>query len=887
MTAHDDTIWTEVRDRLTADFGFKAEAAGKWLQKGRCPSCRQKEVFTAREKPLTLKCGREDRCGWERSIRDEYPDIFDTWSKRFKATPADPTAAADAYLAHARHLNLNGMRSAYTQETYRDADRNLTTATVRFALPNGTWWERLIDQPGRFGKKARFKWGASYSGYVWMPPELTYAALAASPEIWITEGIFDAWALRDAGVVAVSAMSCNNYPDHFLTELQRTLTSLGLKKRPKLVFAFDVGRAGTEYTRKFVAQAAEDGWPATAAQPRPEGESEKLDWNDLKIRDRLRPEDLKDYLWNGRVLLAKDATEKALLLYEKHKWASFPFVHKSVTWWAAFNQAQISETMEKMQVTEREAAKHCVQVTQICNAAFRVLYFQRDDVIDESFYYLRIDRPAGPSEQNTFTAKHITSAGEFKGRLAHVTGGAQWTGSTKQLDLIVAGQTQRIKTVQTLDFTGYSRRHEAWVIAGYAVKGGKVHRQNDQDYFDLGDCQLKLRSRDDSYDIVFDPDRFDTSWFTAYWTAFRENGLITLTFWVMAFFAEQIRAEYKALGFLEMTGIPGTGKSTVIEFLWKLAGRENYEGFDPAKSTLAGRIRNLSRVANLPVVFMEGDRDDDGPHSKKFDWNEIKPLFNGRIGREQGVKNGGNETYAPPFRGALIIEQNYPVNSAPAIMERLMPLEYTKDGWSEATKQAARQIEAWPAEDLSGTIIHLARREADYMAVFKVAQPRYEAELLRHAKVRNGRIRLTHAELHAGLDALAKLIPAITPEIAASGHAKIEAMAVQKDRSLEADHPVVADFWEAYDLLAWDDRDNNPELINHARKPDDLIAINLHEFEAHCRRKAVSLPPIDALKKHLKASKTRPFLEIKNVNSRNGRTIHCWTFRPEPTRKSA
>jgi hypothetical protein len=82
-----------------------------------------------------LKCGRANRCGWEASIRDLYPEVFDTWSKRFKKTPENPNAAADAYLTDARGLNLMGMRDAYSQEYFRDEGRGIGSATVRFPLP--------------------------------------------------------------------------------------------------------------------------------------------------------------------------------------------------------------------------------------------------------------------------------------------------------------------------------------------------------------------------------------------------------------------------------------------------------------------------------------------------------------------------------------------------------------------------------------------------------------------------------------------------------------------------------------------------------------------------------------------------------------------------------
>lgn len=46
--------------------------------------------------------------------------------------------------------------------------------------------------------------------------------------------------------------------------------------------------------------------------------------------------------------------------------------------------------------------------------------------------------------------------------------------------------------------------------------------------------------------------------------------------------------------FLEIVGEPGSGKTTLIQFLWKLFGRD-YEGFDPSKSTAAGRMRTFTQ----------------------------------------------------------------------------------------------------------------------------------------------------------------------------------------------------------------------------------------------------------------------------------------------------
>ena len=49
-----------------------------------------------------------------------------------------------------------------------------------------------------------------------------------------------------------------------------------------------------------------------------------------------------------------------------------------------------------------------------------------------------------------------------------------------------------------------------------------------------------------------------------------------------------------------LIGPNGAGKTTLIQFLWKLLGRD-YEGFDPSKSTSAGRMRTFRRFSISPT----------------------------------------------------------------------------------------------------------------------------------------------------------------------------------------------------------------------------------------------------------------------------------------------
>lgn len=873
-----DDIFKEVSQRIAAEFKF--EAKGEWLQKGKCPKCGRKEVFTKADAPWVLKCGRLDKCGWDGHVKDLYSDIFDNWSNRYKASESNPTAAADAYLHYARGFDLQGLRGCYSEETYRDRARNLTSATVRFQLPGGSYWERLIDQPGRFDKKAHFAWGKPWKGHAWTAPDQDIAAIAKAERLWIVEGIFDALSFRQVGEFAASAMSCNNYPDIFLKELRKAIADLGIVGGPELIFAFDVGKAGVEYTRKFVKLAREQGWRATAAQVNSEGEGDKRDWNDLLSRKRLEPDHLTEYLWNGEVLIAPNATEKACLIYGRKNWSSFSFVHDSRTWWAHFNEARIAEVQVKEGITKKAAAKGCANVEEIANCAFRVLYFQRDEATDESQYYLRVDSPSDrPASKAAFSPASLSAGAEFKKRLLAVSPGGQWTGTTEQLDRLISGQTSRIKIVETIDFTGYSRDHAAWVLGDIAIKDGRVVRLNDEDYFDFGKMSLKLRSNERILSIDYDPDVFHAKWLVDVWVAWGTNGLVTVAFWFMSLFAEQIRQQQKSLAFLEMTGDPGTGKSTLIEFLWKLLGRENYEGFDPQKATTAALARNLGKVANMPVVLIEGDHNDKAVHAKRFEWDELKTAYNGRSVRSRGVKSGGNETYEPPFRAAIIIEQNNAVMASPATLERIMQLRFDKAHFNAATKSAAERIEQWPTEEISGFIVHAARRENDVLRIFRESFLKAEQEFEQRGEVRHVRIIKNHSQLIGALEAMASILP--IPDAALhQTRERIFRMAAERKAAISADHDVVQKFWELFDWIQSNEEDTlDPKhRINQHRKPEDFIAVALPHFEEKCRHRGLTAPSTDDLKKYLKTSKRRKFFKADTVNGVGDKHIHCWIF---------
>lgn len=878
-----------------AEFKFAKEENG-WLRKGECPSCHKKELYTSAAHPWVLRCGRLAKCGAEWHVKELYPELFQDWSKRAAPRlPTNPNAAADDYLAQARGFDLARIKGWYRQESHYDpkADngRGAGSATVRFPVADG-FWERLIDRPGHFGKKkAAFKPGMHYQGTWWQPPGLQ---LADVHRLWMVEGIFDAIAMQHHDVPAVALLSCNNYPEQALAELRKAHAERGTEC--VLVWALDSDPAGAGYVRKWVARAREAGWQCEAAQIPQTGKT-KVDWNDLHQRDRLAEKHLADYLYHGALLIAASASEKGLLMYRHAggKKTEFSFDHDNRLFWfkldldafhRAVNALEKEGRHDSDEELREEALKQAHVIRPIANCLPRPLYYQANLITDESWYYFNVSFPHdGKPVKNTFSAGALSAAAEFKKRLLSIAPGAVFSGTSSMLERMMEEGLYNIHRVETIDFIGYAKEHGCYLLGDVAVRAGKSYDINAEDFFDFGKLSLKSLNQSVQLGINRDLAEYRDAWFPLLWRCFGAKGLAALAFWLGALFAEQIRATQKSFPFLEIVGEAGAGKSTLLEFMWKLLGRADYEGFDPSKSSLAARARNFAQVANLPVVLIESDReklgsDKGGPHVKSFDWDELKTAFNGRSVRARGMATGGNETYEPPFRGAIVISQNNAVQASEPILQRIVHLTFDRAGQTPKTREAAIALEQMSLGSVSGFILRAALREAEILKLIAERTPVHEAALQARPGVKSTRIAKNHGQLAALADALRLLVP-MSDEQHEALQLQVAEMAEERQQAINADHPIVSEFWETFEFL---DEGNYP--LNHSRRPDEQIAVNLNHFIQGCREKGQAAPAIADLKKLLRTSKRYAFVDCRVVNSAlkadnqtNASTsLWCWVF---------
>lgn len=879
---------SDIVNRLSRDFDFKQ--AGSQRIEGLCPACGKKSAYAYAESPWTIQCNRLNNCGYQEHVRELFPELFESWSDRFVCTQQNPHAAADAYLSMQRGFDLSLLKKCYTQETFVKGKDS--TATVRFTIAEGVFWERLIDKPQRFGsQKANFR--GSYKGLWWQPPSFNEKPNA----VWVVSGIFDALALAHHGINAVATLGDANYPDISLKAFAKACQAAE-QPLPKLVWALDGDKSGKAFSLKHARRAETEGWPVAAAMiPQT---SKKRDWNDCHQLGLLDEKHIGEYRYHGDLLLAKSVNEKACLMYMRQRYSGFVVEFNNRTYWASLKESDYKEEKKELYQSETfrdltdddlekldwQAIVNAMKCKKIASCTVRGLYFMHDETVDESWYYCQIGLPGGYEIKKAFSPAEIGTPSSFKNRLLRAAPGASFTGSAEQLDKLIE-HTEGMKTVESIDYIGYTLEHRCYVFNDFAVKDGQLLSLNSEDYFQFGKLAIKSRSKAVRLEVDIKGEHFDNSWVNDLYTAYGLKGLAALAWWIGSLFAEQIREKNRSYPFIEIVGDPGTGKSTLLEFLWKLVGRD-HEGSDPNKDSAAARNRQLVQVANLPTVMIEADREGESNKNKQFDWDETKTLYNGRGIRARGVKNFGNETYSPPFRGALVLSQNAEVAASDAVLQRIVHLHFRLVEQNERTKAAANRLINRDIESLSYFLVKTICSEKKVLETFFKRVEVYELQIMQRPDVHIPRLALNHAQMMALADAMSMLLP-IDLQVIEQLKNFFAEMAAERQQALNKDHPIVQQFWDIYDFL---ENDYDEPFLNHSAD-NNLIAINLNHFFQVAIAQKQPVPDMADLKRFLRTSRTRRFVEANKAVSSTvsksqfgaKKTMRCWVFKRENSKE--
>lgn len=892
-----EEIAAEVVSRLMADFGGKISTDGKFWQGGRCPNCNKKTLWTVIDRPLLPACNHIDKCGHSFKTKERYPDLFISINERYKPTAANPTATADAYLRMMRGFEISQIKGWYTQDAF---DRNTTnggfTPTVRFKLAEGIYWEKFTEtqtvaiyeqQKDKFGNVRMVKTGertqdsnfiGSYGGHAWTPPHLL---VEYGKPIYLVEGIFDAIALYLNGYKnVVSIMAAGNFPDKLIEAYKHAGAVWTL--------ALDADNAGYKYTPKHIAKLKEMGqkWDCIA----PAQSHSKRDWNDLHLLGKLTKADMDRYAYYGKLLTANTPEDVAIATWRHTNKSFFVFTHATQMWTFKFDIDDFNKAVEEIRKQEKleedeelndelrdKAFQRANTLYKLANCNIEFVYTETNPIDNQRFYTFRVEFPDGRCNVDTMTGTQVASATDFRKKLLDMASWAKFKGDSDAFEYLTEKWSHNVRHIDTVAFAGYVPEHNAYVYPTWGVRDGRVVRVNAENYIKIGDANIKSAYHDLHIEPNFDLNDFQADWLDDVWIAWKHTGIIVLAYFTASLLTDQIRQKQKDFMFLELVGEAGTGKSTLLEFMWRLMGRPgSYEGFDPSASSGSFIGRSLASVSNMPTVFIEADRED-GKRGKfkAFDWEEIKKMFGGKSPYNRGVATAGNETYAPPYRGSLVIAQNAPVDASEAVLTRLIHIYTRRSDTNQQTFEAARRIEALKLEQVSGYLLKCLTQVDALLDMFFAEQKAWESRIraLPHAKTT--RISFLHSQLCAAVACLRLVTPIEEDMIDEVQQHIANTMTAEREQAIKRDHVYVEQLYRVLAYLVEDGK----QIDHYAGDDDNIMAIRLGDIYELAKRHNQDLVPEIELSKVLKSSRRYLKHNHPTRSGISGKTIRCWWLR--------
>lgn len=901
MPVQNPINYHDVIQRLKQDFQFK-NITGKFMSGGVCPECKKRELFTDANEPRGVKCSRESNCGHYESVRDLYPDLFENLTSKIPPTEQDPNATAKAYLNHVRGLDVARLNGWFEQGEYVDTKTMKGTATVRFYLDQEKtrYWQRLIDFKKEFfpttGKGdfrgKRKEDGTFYQGDWWAPPG---QPLDPMRPIYMVEGIFDALALNEAGYQARSLMTCHNFPENELKNIDGGHV---------LIFALDNNAAGWKTVKKHVERARDMGFAAYAALPDTE-----LDWNDLLKRDGyggLKVQ-MQKAIWKGARMVANSVKEAAAFYVMQTRSEYRIFQYNNALWECKYNTKDLVKRVADADdddghkilddylsreifenLTDNGFIKDVssvLKLTKLSNCVPKFEYQQVDQYNDEArLNYFEISYENGsPKSTISIPGAALADSGSFNQALLRNTPGARFTGGKAHIEYLHEKTWfyKPAKEVKTISFVGYDKRSKVYVYNETAFFNGKRYELTKQGFFDLRQAAIKTVNMDVKLKIS---NKFNAHYFIEHFEgAYAERGLIVLAWWIGSLFAEQFRSHFSGYPFFELQGQASSGKSTLIKILWKLFGREDYEGFNPLNSSFSAIDRNFAKVANMPVVLIESDANDEQRNAKKFNWEHLKNAYTGEPLKERGVHNGGNETVFNPFRATLMAAQNTAIDGSEAILSRFVHLPLDRTHHLPGGKYHAEELARAEVKNLSGFLPYMLRFEERFInKVIELQKMHYQG--LDELNIRIDRIKDNHAMLMAILETLIdeKILP-INPDLAMSAFELIRQRAAKRQLDTQVDHPAVQELWDIYEFLNVQPNRNSDafetQILNHSRN-DNEVAINLTHFEQVCKERGIRFPDKTEIKRHIQQTHRFSFVNNTPVNSNiTNKSVRCYVFK--------
>ncbi|TRM52842.1 hypothetical protein YH64_011980 [Achromobacter sp. LC458] len=231
-----------------------------------------------------------------------------------------------------------------------------------------------------------------------------------------------------------------------------------------------------------------------------------------------------------------------------------------------------------------------------------------------------------------------------------------------------------------------------------------------------------------------------------FWDAFGPEGIATLAYWYGAQCRNALMQEWTRFPLMQVYGQPSTGKDTLIEFLWKLLGRDCYLGWMLHKTTPAALARKLDENDGRPVVLIELDSAPEG--------FELINVFAGNLPYEVLDHTSGRPSKQHWFNGAALFVPEAQHALPPELQHRMVNVQLC-----HRSKDAAAQLEMIPV-DLLTAFSSDAQRSSDSGAGLITRRAAMHRQALTNKyRLRDQILLDTYSRVMGMVDALTLVVP--------------------------------------------------------------------------------------------------------------------------------
>jgi len=299
--------------------------------------------------------------------------------------------------------------------------------------------------------------------------------------------------------------------------------------------------------------------------------------------------------------------------------------------------------------------------------------------------------------------------------------------NTYQLERIfVKWMDQEIQShiVETL---GWNREHQIYAFANavFTVKG-KLVKVNEVGIVDDPDHENKkyylpafgmAHLNNSDYDgerkfIYIDGTLNFEQWAKLYFEAFESNGGIAILFLILSVYWDIVFDQVGFFPFLFLFGAYGTGKTTLVENLLRLFGKD-YIGIPLNNATQVGLSRTIASRNNSIFYLKEYTTDTDEANQ-----DLLLTAYDGS-GRATGVKSNDNRTKVSQVKSAIILDGNHLPTQKTAVLSRMVLLNFENNRFSDTQRKAFAELERLQDNGFGKVLTEILKHREYFQKGFK------------------------------------------------------------------------------------------------------------------------------------------------------------------------